>query len=135
MFGPKSIDNDSGLLIDRFDEFLAGIVEFFQGVMTVTPSHFFSHPIPQPFDGVQVRTVSRQKDQLDSQFGSLLLHFFRPLTRSIVPNDHQATCFSRSPFLDPSEKLTGILSITTAFMPDQTFAMTIVIGSVPIDPG
>ena len=112
----------------------ASIEEVRHGLMAVVARGFFIYPTPKILNRIKVRTLGRQRDESETEFGGDCLYGLRPLPGGAVPNDHdcarppsifQPAHDSTVPFGDPKNasreawRLCAIRTVASNYDPKQ----------------
>src|SRR5262249_12978178 len=132
--GPESIDQSQGVAIDPLDERPTGRDQLRHARVAEAPRHLLAHPVPQPFDRVEVRAVTRQVHHLDPQSGRFRRDHLGYVTGGVVPDQHQAPPLAAAPPDQLSEELHRPLAVAPAVLPQQALAVREVVSPVGVHP-
>src|SRR5262245_30189347 len=95
---------------------------------------FFPQPLPKSFNGIEVWTVARQPDQFNPKPLSFCLNKLTAMIGGAIPNNNELLVSFIEPLHQALQKLNRVVTITATFIPNETAALTEIIGTIPIDP-
>jgi hypothetical protein len=119
--------------VDLVDKGFAGIKEMAHGIVAEVHGDFFPHPLPEPFDGVQVRAIAGQRDEREAQFCCCGLGDSGSMPGSAVPDDDHRRGLVVQPSGQMMEELDRMFFVTTSFVPEETLSLGEVVGAIPVD--
>ena len=95
--------------------------------------HFLSHPLPETFNGVQVRTVCGKREQLKAKFFRPFTEAEGPMPRCPIPDDLDRLLWVTKPLSNFLQESNGVISVATTLIPNQALTIGEVIRTIPID--
>lgn len=96
--------------------------------------HIFPHPFPEPFNGVEVRTVSWQGKEDELQSSSGVLNEFGFVARRPIPDDNSWAGGRSQPGDEMIEELDGGFAVAAVFIPNEALTVGEVISTIPVNP-
>lgn len=85
---PKPGNRELRLLVDGLHEVKTSAAQIIQRGMADMLSDGLSHPLPKPFNGIEVRTVSWQRKNVEAQGLREGAHLVATMIGSAIPNEH-----------------------------------------------
>ena len=132
--GPEPVDNWQGLLINVIKKGLTIKTEFIERTMTIVLSNDFTQPLPKPFNGIEVGTVARQRQEFKAQEFGIIAHHLRPMIGSAIPNEDDLALLFVEPSGEIVEKAQRGIAIAFAIFPQEAGAIGKIVGAKVIQP-
>src|SRR5262249_29882027 len=132
--GPEAIDQGDWITVDALDEGLTGGDQVGHALVAEAAADLLPHPIPQTLNGVEVRTVAGQVDEVDAQSGRLRLDRVGDVAGGVIPDQYQSPLLARPPGHQGAQEQHRLLTVAPAVLPQQALAVAEVVGAVSVHP-
>ncbi len=93
----------------------------------------FSHPAPEILNRIEVRTIGRQREESETEFGGGNLNGFGSMPGGAVPNDQDCARPILQPVSHALQELNRMFFVTIAFVPDETQSCAKIVGAIPVN--
>lgn len=64
------------------------MAQLFKGLMAVMLGNFFPQPFPEPFNGIEIRAVGWQRENLKAKPLGISAYLLAPMIGGTVPDNH-----------------------------------------------
>lgn len=119
--------------VDTLDEGFTRVKQLAHGIVTMIAGNLLTHPLPQPFNGVEVGTVSGQRHQSKAQMSCGFLNDVGSMPGRTIPNNDNRTGDLAQPISQPLEETNRRFLVAVILVPDEALSSIEVISAEPID--
>ena len=119
--------------INVVDKASAVLAKFGQRLMTIVLGDDFTQPLPETFNGIEVRTVARKRENLKAKLLRISQDLLTAMIGSAIPNENDLKVRFTQPTCELLKKIQGGMPIAFTIFPEKTCAIGEVVGTKAIE--